>query len=460
MPENPAVTPPSSAANLGLGLGFIRQLLRARLSRHLAGKFKQEPFPSVPEWQEDGSPFYVFVSERKPEFADLTAIMLPLVPEIMPNLFESEIANFLPGGGDILDMGGVKGDNFRGMIPTAETLIFLVAGTDLNNRLTSQQWIRHNSLFTSEKLVLVGKPKSGDPPMSGRLAIDSELAEWFLTGTVSIPEMSTEFPAQYLASDLSWDELILAEETSLRIQDLQSWLQYHHTLMVDWGMQRKLNPGFRVLFHGPPGTGKTLTATLLGKYSQLPVFRIDLSMVVSKYIGETEKNLSSLFDKAENKNWILFFDEADSLFGKRTNVRDAHDKYANQEVSYLLQRIESYPGLVILASNFKNNIDEAFLRRFQSVVYFPLPGEKERTKLWEKAIPGAVSIASDLDLSEIGGQFELTGSNIMNIIQHASIQLLARQTTMLDKKTLLYSVQHEFMKEDRIMTKRGKLQGR
>ena len=132
-----------------------------------------------------------------------------------------------------------------------------------------------------------------------------------------------------------------------------------------------------MLFHGPPGTGKTLTAGLLGKIAQKDVYRIDLSMVISKYIGETEKNLARLFDKAERKDWILFFDEADSLFGKRGQVKDAHDKYANQEVSYLLQRVEAYNGLVILASNFKNNIDEAFLRRFQSIIYFPLPAKEE-----------------------------------------------------------------------------------
>ena len=131
-------------------------------------------------------------------------------------------------------------------------------------------------------------------------------------------------------------------------------------------MRKRVKPGYRALFHGPPGTGKTLTATLLGKHTGRPVFRIDLSRVVSKYIGETEKNLSRLFDKAEHKDWILFFDEADALFGKRTEIRDAHDKYANQEVAYLLQRIESYAGLVILATNQRGNIDEAFLRRFQA----------------------------------------------------------------------------------------------
>src|SRR5690606_11585436 len=129
-----------------------------------------------------------------------------------------------------------------------------------------------------------------------------------------------------------------------------------------WDMRQLIKPGYRTLFYGPPGTGKTLTAMLLGKEFQRNVFRIDLSQVVSKYIGETEKNLEKIFQRAANKEWILFFDEADALFGKRTSVKDAHDRYANQEVSYLLQRVEDFPGLVILASNYKNNIDKAFVR--------------------------------------------------------------------------------------------------
>src|SRR4030095_7939978 len=143
----------------------------------------------------------------------------------------------------------------------------------------------------------------------------------------------------------------------------------------------------RILFIGAPGTGKKIAASLIGQQLSKEVYKIDLSMVVSKYIGETEKNLELLFARAEDKGWILFFDEADALFGKRTNVRDAHDKYANQEVSYLLQRIEDYNGLIILATNMKNNIDDAFMRRFNSILKFPFPDANERYLIWKKSFP-------------------------------------------------------------------------
>ncbi len=216
-------------------------------------------------------------------------------------------------------------------------------------------------------------------------------------------------------------------------------------------MGKRIKPGYRALFYGPPGTGKTLASTLLGKYTQKSVFRIDLSMVISKYIGETEKNLSQLFDKAQNKDWILFFDEADSIFGKRTNVRDAHDKYANQEVSYLLQRIESYPGLTILASNFKTNIDEAFMRRFNSCIYFPLPKAEERFRLWQKAFPPHVTFTKEVDFKALAQKYELTGAHIINIVHYTCLSALNKGSNIITAKSIKEGIQKEFAKEGKLV---------
>ena len=261
--------------------------------------------------------------------------------------------------------------------------------------------------------------------------------------------MSIQFPAEKLETQLEWDDLILNEKTFQQIKELEIWLQHNDFLFNEWEMGKRLKAGYRVLFHGPAGTGKTLTASLLGKYTNKPVYRIDLSTVVSKYIGETEKNLSNLFNKAENKDWILFFDEADAIFGKRTNVRDAHDKYANQEVSYLLQRIESHSGLIILASNFRDNIDEAFTRRFQSIVTFELPGVKERMLIWKKNLPQKLQIANEIEWDEIAKKYELTGSNILNIIQFCALKVLNEKTDTLTPKILLQGIRREFLKENR-----------
>jgi len=176
-----------------------------------------------------------------------------------------------------------------------------------------------------------------------------------------------------IETDQNWNDVAVEPENLGCLIEIGDWLRFSETLMNEWGLSKMIKPGYRALFYGENGTGKTLAAALLGKDAGLDVYRIDLSMVLSEYIGETEKQLAGIFDEAATKKSILFFDEAEALFGKRTDVKDAHDRYANQEISYLLQRIEDYPGVVILATNMKGNIDDAFIRRFQSVIHFRIP---------------------------------------------------------------------------------------
>jgi SpoVK/Ycf46/Vps4 family AAA+-type ATPase len=220
-------------------------------------------------------------------------------------------------------------------------------------------------------------------------------------------------------------------------------------MMADSNLQRRVKPGYRVLFYGPPGTGKTLTTALLGKQFNKDVYRIDLSQIISKFIGETEKNLENVFRRAENRDWILFFDEADALFGKRTSVQSSHDKYANQEVSYLLQRVEDFPGLLILASNFKSNLDDAFIRRFHEVVHFPLPDAGERKILWEKSLPAGLIPESVINLSEIASQYELTGASILSAVQYAALCSYARNSKELTGNDLIEGIRREFLKEEK-----------
>jgi SpoVK/Ycf46/Vps4 family AAA+-type ATPase len=176
-----------------------------------------------------------------------------------------------------------------------------------------------------------------------------------------------------IETDLNWTDLTLDEYNFQDLTEIRDWLRFGQTLMNDWGLSKMLKPGYSALFYGEAATNKTLAAGLLGKDAGLDVYRIDLSMMLSEYTGETEKQLARIFDEEAAKKSILFFDEAEELFGKRTDVKDAHDRYANQEISYLLQRIEDYPGVVILATNMKSNIDDAFTRRFQAMIHFEIP---------------------------------------------------------------------------------------
>ena len=396
---------------------------------------------------DDDSPFAKYAKEHSPNYNEYILLLLAIAPHIQPNFFNQIIAEHLPEGGDFPEFGGVKGTNHRGILPTGEMAQFILAGDDIEKRLDVQRLLSSEHWFAQKRILWLEPVREGEPVMSGRLILDPEIVEQLTLGTVSRPRFSIDFPAEYIETEMEWDDLVLHPNTLRQIREIEHWLQYNDTLLHEWGMKKKIKPGYRALFFGPPGTGKTMTATLLGKYTGKDVFRIDLSRVVSKYIGETEKNLSRLFDKAENKNWILFFDEADALFGKRTDIRDAHDKYANQEVAYLLQRIEGYNGLVILATNQRGNIDDAFVRRFQTIIHFPMPRTEERYGIWRKAFPPQIEIADDIDWRQVAERYELTGAGILNVMHYCAVEALADESRRLDRKRLEAAILREYIKE-------------
>lgn len=392
-----------------------------------------------------------FVQENDPAFHELGVLLLALAPHLDPAFFTRILAEQLPEGGEFPEFGGVKTGNHRGLIPTGETAQFILAGDDLEKRIEVQRMFNTDHWFARRHILWLDGVPEGEPRMSGRIILDPELVERLTTGAVTRPRFSMDFPAEYIDTDLEWDDLVLHPQTLAQVDEIQHWIRHSSTLFDDWGMRRRLKPGYRALFYGPPGTGKTLTATLLAKHTGHDLFRIDLSRVVSKYIGETEKNLSRLFDKAESKRWILFFDEADALFGKRTDIRDAHDKYANQEVAYLLQRIEVYDGLVILATNQRGNIDGAFMRRFQAVVHFPAPDPEKRRALWSRAFPREVQVRDDIDWRSVAARYEMTGAEIMNVAQYCSLEAIADGSCSLDLQRLEFGIIREFMKDGRVV---------
>lgn len=430
---------------LSISLDYLRSVISARLKVHAAQTEDGEI--SGPSWPRDPLLFSVLIENHSVSIEEYILLLLTLAPRLQPHFFNRIITEHLPQGGDFPEFGGVKGTNHRGILPTGETAQFILAGDDIEKRLEVQRILSSEHWFAQKHILWLEPVREGEPVMSGRLILDPEIVELLTIGTVSKPRFSVDFPAEYIETEMEWDDLVLHPKTMQQIREIENWLKHNDTLLHDWGMKKKIKPGYRALLYGPPGTGKTLTATLLGKYTGKDVFRIDLSRVVSKYIGETEKNLSRLFDKAENKNWILFFDEADALFGKRTDIRDAHDKYANQEVAYLLQRIESYSGLVILATNQRGNIDEAFARRFQAIIHFPVPRAEERYEIWQKAFPSQIEVAADIDWHQVADRYELTGAGILNVTHYCAVETLADDSRCLDRKRLDAAILREYIKE-------------
>jgi ATPase family associated with various cellular activities (AAA) len=248
-----------------------------------------------------------------------------------------------------------------------------------------------------------------------------------------------------------WEDLVVPERQLDLLQSISAYLRHRDRVLSEWGYDKRVarTQGLKVLFAGESGTGKTMAAQVLAAELGLEIFRVDLATVVSKYIGETEKNLDRIFAAADGSNAILFFDEADALFGKRSEVSDSHDRYANIEVAYLLQKMENYAGAVILATNFRRNIDDAFVRRLDFVIDFPFPEIEDRKRIWKLLLPVEAPLGDDIDLDFLATQFKLSGGGIRNCSLAAAFQA-ADDGDVIEMRHLIRAVAQEYLKQGRL----------
>ena len=263
-------------------------------------------------------------------------------------------------------------------------------------------------------------------------------------------------PASSLARRIepkhNWDDLVLPRVQSEQLAAICSHAKHSSIVYGAWGFDRKLSlgRGLNVLFSGPPGTGKTMAAEVIAAELGVEMLKIDLSQITSKYIGETEKNLRQLFDQAATANAILFFDEADALLGKRSEVKDAHDRYANTETAYLLQKMEEYPGITVLATNLRQNLDEAFTRRMRFIIEFSLPEIPDRLRIWRSVWPAQMPLATDVDFALLAQRFRLSGGSIRNAALSAAF-LAAEQQQSVCMSHLMHAIKREFQKMGRLV---------
>lgn len=257
--------------------------------------------------------------------------------------------------------------------------------------------------------------------------------------------------AQRMESTATWEDLVLPQREKQILQDIASHLRHRTQVYQDWGFAKKGGRGLGIsaLFHGQSGTGKTLAAEVLAREFRLDLYRIDLSATVSKYIGETEKNLRRIFDAAETGGAVLLFDEADAIFGKRTEVKDSHDRHANVEVAYLLQRMEAYQGLAILTTNLKDSLDQAFTRRIRFMVQFPFPDSQARAEIWQRAFPPQTP-TKNIDFEQLA-KLNVSGGNIRSIALNAAF-LAADAREAIQMNHLAQASQREYLKMGRSLT--------
>jgi len=363
-------------------IDYIKQAVRFRLVQ-ASGSDEEIDFPTF-DFAADDCEFSKFITENNFQIFETLILLLSMLPYIAPGFLTSILSEYFPDGSDFPEFGGVKGTQYRGIIPTGETAIFIVVGDNYRARNFIISIFNEDHPFYQKSILTLGNVPISEPKISGSLLLDIEYIELFVYGSVSKPKLSQDFPAQLLETEMEWDDLVLQESTLNEVNNVLVWMDHNETLLNDFDMKGKIKPGYKVMFFGAPGVGKTLTASLMGKHTGKDVYRIDLSLVISKYIGETEKNLSKLFNKAKNKDWILFFD---------------------------------------------------------------IP---ERLRLWQKYIPDAF-ISDELDLATIAETHEVTGANIVNIVQFACLQVLSDGGTQLTNEIITNAIQREFIKEGRMV---------
>lgn len=428
-------------------LSWLSLVLQTRIQLH----FQQDtPYQSIdelrpPDLSTFGGSYATFVQNQQLNTAERLVLILALAPHLKPEALDVFLTKNEHYDRRFSEFGGLLLEGHLGVIPTAETAMFLLAGDDLVKRLQYQYIFAEDHVFAIEQVIKATK-RTG-PWLSSAWLVAEEHVGTLIHGKPYQPTYGTDFPAQRITTQMEWAEIVLSRKTGEYLQEIRDWIAHGEVVMGDLGLGRMLKPGYKSLFYGLPGTGKTMTAALLGKSTNRQVYKIDLSMIVSKYIGETEKNLAKVFDEAQKHQWILFFDEADSLFGKRTQVSSANDRYGNQEIGYLLQRIEDFPGVVILASNLKENIDDAFTRRFQSMVEFKMPGVDERYKLWKQSFSAKLPVDDAIDLWAIAEKYELSGGVMINVVRKVTLRAVTQHKNTISQKELEVAIHQELQKE-------------
>jgi AAA+ superfamily predicted ATPase len=368
---------------------------------------------------DDKSPYSVTINTHKLTAIDRVILALGVASAHYPSILKTFIQIEENSSAFAIEAGGEYNKANRSFKPTFQTALFLLSGKDLS------LWSHYSAQLIKGSVLLQNDiiyNRSSTEFIHGKIELDTAYLNYFLSGKKPQLDHGSYFPGKLYKSDLTIDDIILEDNVREQIKPIG-----HYINALENGFFKSDNhnfkPGFITLFYGAPGTGKTMLAGILANTYGIDMYHVDISQVVSKYIGETEKNLEILFNRLQGKNCMLFFDEADALFGKRSDVKDAHDRYANQEVSYLLQRIEKFDGLTILASNFENNMDDAFKRRMDLSINVIRPTETTREALWKQYLPKNVTFESDHFLKHLAKEYSYTGSNIRNIMKNVAMAL-------------------------------------
>lgn len=409
-------------------LNWLEEYLEYRVKKL---KENNEILPPEPPILSDNSTYGNFVKEKSLNENERLILALALCPAVNPRMLDKLYDDKAIC---ILFSLYKQEDNIL-LYPTVYSAMMLIAGDDYEKGSLLLNYFESDHLFHRQSILELQSMEDVKTLGSSLLMVSATFRDMFILNRPYKPRFSTEFPASPITTALNWDDLVLEQSTEVAMDELKERLLRNHEL-EKYSIFKHKRPGFRILFYGDPGTGKTLTAGLLGKLLNRDVYRIDVSAVVSKFVGETNQRLSSLFNIAENKDWVLFFDEGDALLGKRNEGSGSNSHYANQEVAFLLQRIERFNGIVVVATNHENNLDEAYDRRFEVSIKFKIPAQEQMLKFWQDLIPSELPLEDPSLLNKLGLTVPMAPAYIVAVVERAIILTLKAGRTSISSEDL------------------------
>ncbi len=432
---------------------FLR-VLDTRFQLHFGQESQFEDIFDIPPppIADSESTWAKLLDRYTPDVSERLAILLGLIPHIQPQILDIFFAKNAQFDRVFSEFGGKYHQQFGGFIPTGETLLFLLGGSQTGPRANALQLFQSDHFFAKDQLLTLSGSAESDYPLKGRLVLSTEWLNVLLLGEEVMPAFTPKFPLREMERDLKETDLVLEAETRRQIDEIRLWIEHRNTLREDWGMKGVIKTAYSVLFHGINGSGKKTAAVLLGKLTGQKVYEVEPSLLQSSHIDESVARIASLFRSASLQNGILYFDEADALFGKRTNLQTKNTDSFNQQLgALLLTHLEGFAGVVIFATESVDDLDERILRRFHKLIRFAILSVSQRLQLWQQNIPAKATLADDVDLAKLAQDFELNAGSIVNVISDSALQALASGTNEITLMSLRRGIRKELIRMGKIV---------
>lgn len=433
-------------------LEWFSQVLQERLKIYFQGEGEHQSIYEipVPEYPDDESIYASILRHYQMTAAERLVLLLALTPYIKPQLLDIFFTRNSTNNRRFTEFGGIAKSDGGGFKPTIETALFLLGENKLSIRFRLMSIFDRDHFFYRQN-ILQFATSAEESLLESRLDVSKAFLNRFIYGKEYEPSFSTNFPVKKLETELGWQDLVLTRNSLQELQSIQTWIEQGDMIREEWGLKKNVKAGYSAFFYGAPGTGKSLTSAVLGKHIGRSVYAIDLSALATKYIGETEKNLVKLFKQADQYQWILFFDEADALFGKRGDVKEVQHSNVHPILADLFYLMAEFPGVAILSSNSEMKVDAVFARRFQSTVHFPMPDAEQRLRLWQNAFSGGLELAEEVDLEIIAQNYELTGGTINNVFQFCALMAAKRNQNTVSLRDIEQGIRRELIKAGKVI---------